>query len=82
MSKTREKLTATDEEIATGSFSEFYDSYDFSLQTNGGGSGRYGGGSNTRTKKKCKCSSQTTAPYSQKHVRLREMKKNNGKLKK
>ena len=76
MSKTR------DEEIATGSFSEFYDSYDFSLQTNGGGSGRYGGGSNTR-KKKSKYSSQTTATYSQKHVRLREMKvKKNGKLKK
>ena len=80
MSKTREKLTAMDEDIATGSFSDFYDSYDFSLQTNGGGSGRYGGGSNTRTRKKGKCSSQT-APYSQKHVRLREMKKN-GKLKK
>ena len=80
MSKTREKFSAMDEEIATGSFSDFYDSYDFSLQTNGGGSGRYGGGSNTRTRKRGKCSSQTT-PYSQKHVRLREMKKN-GKLKK
>jgi len=77
MSKTREMFNAMDEEIATGSFSDFYDSYDFSL---GGGSGRYGGGSNTRTRKRGKCSSQTT-PYSQKHVRLREMKKN-GKLKK
>lgn len=79
MSKTREKFNAMDEEIATGSFSDFYDSYDFSLQTNGGGSGRYGGGSNTRTRKRGKCSSQTT-PYSQKHVRLRGVKKN-GKLK-
>ena len=56
---------------SSGSSADFYDSYDFNLQT------QCGKGSST-TKRgvgKAGGSSQTRAAYSQKHIRLRETRK-------
>jgi hypothetical protein len=66
MSKISEKLTAMkDDEFSEDDFCD--DPYDFNLQTVGGK------GSNTRTNHKKV--GKSNGPYSQKHVRLTEMRR-------